>query len=112
MLWEMRDASRTRTELGLHICPACGSGLVQPLSWEQGSERGCWHLWRRCPECEWRGDAVHDEAQIDAYDIELDTGTEELAHGLSLIARENMERLAESFIKALHNDLIGAEDFA
>ncbi len=114
MVGEMRDAGRAQTKLdaALHVCPACGSHLVQPLSWEQADERGHWHLWRRCPECEWRGDGVYGEVQIDAYDLELDTGTEKLAKGLKLLARENMERLTESFAVALASDLISAEDFA
>lgn len=109
----MRNGGRaqTRTDVGLHVCPACGSHLVQPVSWEQTDERGHWHLWRRCPECEWRGDGVHGEMQIDAYDMELDCGTEQLSDRLKLLARENMERLTESFAVALATDLITAEDF-
>lgn len=113
MVGEMRSTGHAQmTHAGLHVCPSCSSRLVQPLSWEQAEERGHWHLWRRCPDCEWRGDGVHDEAQVEAYDIELDTGTEDLAHGLQLLARENMERMTESFAVALASDLITAEDFA
>lgn len=109
----MRNAGRqeTRIEPGLHVCPACGSHLVQPVSWEQAEERGHWHLLRRCPECEWRGQGTHGEVHIEAYDLELDSGTEELDHGLRVLARENMERLTESFTRALYADLITAEDF-
>ncbi len=114
MLKGMHDGSRTETkqQVGLHVCPACSSHLVQPLSWEQAEDRGRWHLWRRCPECEWRGEGVHGEVLIDAYDVELDAGTELLARELKLLARENMERLVEAFAVALASDLIGAEDFA
>jgi hypothetical protein len=113
MVREMRHGGRAQiSEAGLHVCPCCRSQLVQPISWEQTKRRGSWHLWRRCPECEWRGDGVHEEAEIDAYDLELDDGTEDLAHELQIIARENMERMAESFFVALDSDLITAEDFA
>lgn len=116
MVRDMRNASRTPqtsdAEIGLHVCPSCTSHLVQPLSWEQTENRGHWHLWRRCPECEWRGEGVHGEIQIDAYDIELDSGTELLNFELSQLARENMERLAETFAAALAADLIGADDFS
>jgi hypothetical protein len=109
----MGNASHTGTtrETGLHVCPSCTSRLVQPVCWEQTEERGHWHLWRRCPECSWQGDGVHDDLQIDAYDLELDSGTETLAVDLQQIARENMERMAETFVAALDADLITAEDF-
>ena len=68
----MDDAShsrpQTKTATGLHVCPECGSGLVQPTRWEQADERGHWRLWRRCPECEWSSDGVHGEREIDAFD--------------------------------------------
>lgn len=109
----MRDGGPNQTKAeALHVCPACASHLVQPLSWERAAQRGHWHLWRRCPECEWHGDGVHGEVEIEAYDLELDSGTEELNDGLRVLARENMERLTESFVRALDSDLISAEDFA
>ena len=86
--------------------------MVQPTRWEQADERGHWHLWRRCPECEWRSDGIHGEAAIDAYDEALDRGTEILAEGLRTIVRENMERVTETFAAALAADLITADDFS
>jgi len=113
MVGEMNEASRkTATKpIGLHVCPACGSQLVQPTCWEQSSPRGHWRLWRRCPECEWNGDGVHGEREIDAYDEELDGGAEELATELEALEREGMERVAAAFATALAADLIGADDF-
>lgn len=110
----MHNASRTGTKLGagLHVCPQCGSELVQPTRWEQTSSRGHWRLWRRCPECEWRSDGIHGEREIDAYDEVLDDGTEVLAEKLQNLERETMQRLAEAFATALEADLIGADDFA
>lgn len=109
----MSDASHTQTKVapGLHICLECGSGLVQPTCWEQTADRGHWRLWRRCPECEWSCDAVHSEREIEAYDEELDRGTETLSGDLKALEREGMERMAESFATALSGDLITAEDF-
>ena len=110
----MANASRTdtRTATGLHVCPQCNSAMVQPTRWEQADERGHWHLWRRCPECEWRSDGIHGEAEIDAYDEALDRGTEILAEDLRTIVRENMERVTETFAAALAADLITADDFS
>ena len=109
----MRNASRTDTAkpAGLHVCPACGSTLVQPTCWEPTAAPGHWRLWRRCPECEWSADGVHGEREIDAYDEELDGGAETLAAELEALEREGMERVAEAFATALAADLIDADDF-
>ena len=84
---------------------------MQPTCWEQAERRGCWRIWRRCPECEWHCDSVHGEREIDAYDLELDYGTAELAGELEDMERESMEQLAVALSTALASDLISAEDF-
>jgi hypothetical protein len=110
----MDNASRTgtRAATGLHVCPECGSNLVQPTRWEQTAKRGHWRLWRRCPECEWRRDGIHGEHEIDAFDEALDDGAEALAHELEELERESMRHVAEAFTAALAADLITADDFA
>jgi hypothetical protein len=109
----MSNVSRTGTkaETGLHVCPRCGSTLVQPVRWEQTLTRGQWRLWRRCPECEWRCDGVHGEGEIDAYDEHLDSGTEALVGELRELERESMRQVVETFATALEADLISADDF-
>ena len=110
----MDGTSHTKTKPaheGLHVCAACGSKLVQPTRWEQARKRGQWRLWRRCPECEWSSDSVHGEREIDAYDEELDAGTQALSGVLDELVRENMQRIAESFAAALAADLLTADDF-
>jgi hypothetical protein len=109
----MRDASasQTKTALGLHVCTQCGSHLVQPTCWEQAGDRGHWRLWRRCPECEWHTDKVHAEAEIDAFDEELDHGTRALSEVLKALEQENMQYVADTFAAALDADLISADDF-
>lgn len=96
----------------LHLCPRCGSGMVQPLAWEPAGDRSSWRVWRRCPECDWRGDAVHAEAAIEAYDEQLDRGAHALAAELRELQRANMEAMAATFVVALDADLISADDFA
>lgn len=105
--------SRTKTAVakGLHVCPDCTSLLVQPTAWEQTREEGSWRIWRRCPDCQWEGDAVHGETEIDRYDEELDFGTRELAAELKTLERANMQHTVDTFIAALDADLIGPEDF-
>lgn len=109
----MAESSPDKTvDLTLHVCPACGSGLVQPTAWEQLDGRNGWIVSRRCPECEWWGQSVHDEVEIDAFDEQLDLGSQELAGELRALEHANMSELARTFIAALHQDLIGADDFA
>jgi hypothetical protein len=104
-------ASGNPTAPSLHICPDCGSGLVQPTCWEQVSDRTRWRVWRRCPECEWSTSSIHGEVEIDAFDEQLDDGAHTLADELRSMERSNMRAMAEVFVIALHNDLICADDF-
>lgn len=107
------EAAKRAAGRSLHICPRCGSSLVQPTCWEQGQEhRTHWRLWRRCPECEWRGEGFYDEGAIDAYDEQLDSGTTQLADELRALQHANMRELADVFVAALQRDLIDADDFA
>jgi hypothetical protein len=105
-------SSRETAERTLHICPNCGSSLVQPTSWEQVGDRNGWRVGRRCPECEWSGNSVHHVGEIDAFDEQLELGSQELAGQLRAMEHANMSETAENFVAALANDLIGADDFA
>ncbi|HEU4461318.1 MAG TPA: hypothetical protein VFR75_01880 [Solirubrobacterales bacterium] len=105
-------ASGKSTAPSLHVCPHCGSGLVQPTCWEQVSDRTRWRVWRRCPECEWTSDGIHSEVEIDAFDEQLDDGAHTLAHELRAMESTNMSAMAEVFLVALRDDLIGPDDFA
>lgn len=105
------SGTRAMAGSGLHVCPHCGSKLVQPTCWEQTRRRGCWRVWRRCPECDWQCSSIHGEREIDAYDEELDNGTAALACELEEMQRESMEELIGAFSAALESDLIGADDF-
>jgi hypothetical protein len=96
----------------MHICPDCGSDLVQPTWWEQETDRSHWRVWRRCPECEWTGASVHNELAVDLYDEQLDLGSRELANELRALEHANMSEMAGAFITALGNDLISADDFS
>jgi hypothetical protein len=103
--------SAAGAEHGLHVCPRCGSKFVQPTRWEQTGSRVHWHIWRRCPECEWHSDAVHGETEIDAFDEALDDGSAELSAELKRLEREGVQEIAEVFSAALAADLITADDF-
>jgi hypothetical protein len=101
----------TSTALPLHVCPACGSELVQPTGWRQDGDHGRWRVWRRCPECEWAGESIHGARAIDAFDERLELGSVELAESLRALELANMGEMAESFIRAIGCDLITADDF-
>jgi hypothetical protein len=110
----LREPSRDQAQptKDLHVCPECGSGLVQPTCWEQTGDRDHWRVWRRCPECEWFCQGVYGDREIDAFDEQLDIGAHELAEELRALEHSNMADMAEAFVVALAADLIGADDFA
>lgn len=109
----MNEPPRNHTQeiAALHVCPECGSGLVQPTCWEQAGDRSHWRVWRRCPECEWSCQGVHGEREIDAFDEQLDFGAHTLADQLRALEHENMSEMAHAFVTALSHDLITADDF-
>lgn len=107
-----RAPGRVSPAPSLHICPCCGSELVQPICWEQEVDRTHWRVWRRCPECEWASSSVHGDVEIDAFDDALDLGARELAGELRLLEQANMSAMVDAFLVALRDDLIGADDFA
>jgi hypothetical protein len=95
---------------GMHCCPKCSSGLVQPVNWfEQGESR--WHVELRCPECEWWGRSSYSQPEVDRFDEELDRGGQELIEDLRSLTRANMEDEADRFAKALATNTILPEDF-
>ncbi len=94
----------------LEACPNCASRLVQPLDWGPAGKRR-WRLARRCPECEWRGTAVHAQEEVDRYDEILDRATERLVGELRTKVRANMSERIDAFVGALGSDAILPEDF-
>jgi hypothetical protein len=108
----MRESGHKHEQVEeLHICPSCGSELVQPTCWEQAGDRSHWRVWRRCPECEWTAQSVHGVDEIDAYDEQLDLGAHALADELRALEHSNMAAMADAFAAALAADLITADDF-
>lgn len=94
----------------LHICPACGSGLVYPVEW--GPVGACrWRVELRCPECEWERAGTYEQSVLDRFDAVLDAATDSLVADLRRLQRSNMEEELERFNLALSGDLILPEDF-
>ncbi len=94
----------------LHICPTCGSDFVFPTDWEP-SGSAHWRVSLRCPECEWIGEGVYAQDQLDEYDRILDLGTESLIDDLKVLTRSNMENEISAFARALEVNLIIPDDF-
>jgi hypothetical protein len=107
-----RDTQRhtEQTSDGIHVCPKCSSEMVQPVEWfERDTES--WAVELRCPECEWRGGGVYNQAQVDRFDRHLDEGCTALHADLKLLTRDNMEHEADTFAAALNSGAILPEDF-
>ena len=102
--------SRTTTAHGLHVCPSCSSPLVQPVEWEPTGDDS-WSVLLRCPECEVFQAGVYGQAELDAYDVELDRGESLLRVAYLQVSTENMEAEIDSFALALAAGAILPEDF-
>ena len=95
---------------GLHVCPQCASGLVQPVDWSEAPQ-GYWELLLQCPNCFWLDEGVFDQDQVDALEERLDHGLTEMLADLRRLTQANMSEEIERFAAALNADLILPEDF-
>lgn len=107
---EMRRSVAGRTDTDLHICPRCGSELVQPIRWAALDMRR-WRVDLSCPECRWSGGGVYPQAVLDRFDEVLDDGVAMLAADLERLERANMEEDINRFLDALNADRVLPEDF-
>jgi hypothetical protein len=96
--------------LELHVCPACESELVYPVSWEERAG-DAWRIERRCPNCEWRHSGEFSQDEVELFDDALNDGTEDLLVSLRNFARSNMEADVERLIDAIRWDRIEPMDF-
>ena len=103
-------ASATAGPVDLHVCPACGSGLVHPTEWAPVDE--ChWRIELRCPECEWQRTGTYEQSVLDDFEDVLDAAIDMMVADLRRLQRSNMEAEIDRFSIALDNDLILPEDF-
>jgi hypothetical protein len=102
--------SWTSTQTGLHVCPNCSSPLVQPVEWEP-SDDDSWSVLLRCPECEVFHAGVYGQAELDAYDLELDRGEALLRVTYLQVSTENMATEIDAFAQALEAGAVLPEDF-
>ncbi|MGB0097435.1 MAG: hypothetical protein WBP81_33460 [Solirubrobacteraceae bacterium] len=104
------NETETQERQGLHLCPGCGSDLVQPISWNEISDEH-WELTLECPNCWWSTEGVFPCQEIHELEERLDGGLADMLGDLKRLAHANMTDQIERFIGALQADLILPEDF-
>jgi DNA-directed RNA polymerase subunit RPC12/RpoP len=97
-------------EHGLHVCARCDSELVQPEWWEE-TAGGSWRVGLRCPDCEHRRQGLYSQGVVDAYDEQLNEGSDALATAYRRMVRDNLVAEMERFAGALRAGAILPEDF-
>jgi hypothetical protein len=94
----------------LHVCGTCNSTLVYPIEWSEAGSRH-WEVTLRCPNCEWCGTGIFEQAVVERFDGELDRATQELAGDLKRLVQTNMQDEIDRFVTALNADAITPDDF-
>jgi hypothetical protein len=94
----------------LHICPECGSELVQALDAVEAGPHA-WNVRMRCPECWLEWGARFSDDQVEAFEEHFALGLGVLSEALEGLTRENMEDDIERFTAALAVDAIVPMDF-
>jgi len=95
---------------GLHICPDCGSELVQPIWWAESADER-WEITLSCPNCWWSTEGVFERHQLLELEDQLDDGIADMINDLQRLAQANMTEDVERFVAALNADHILPEDF-
>lgn len=91
-------------------CGSCGSGLVQPVAWQERSNE-TWQVELRCPECEVLSVTLVDDALAEQLTLFHERARATIELSMIRLASENAEREVERFAHALKRDLILPDDF-
>jgi hypothetical protein len=105
------SASRTASgrTAGAHVCRLCTLPLVQPQDAERTGRD--WLVELYCPNCDWSGETLLDQGQMDDLDEAVDEGFALLATALAQVTQANMQEYVERFTAALAADAVLPEDF-
>lgn len=97
----------------LHICPKpeCNGVFVYHQA-KKEVDNGKWHLWLRCPDCEYCYDDVFDEESMYALYDEMDRGFESSLTELNAFALSLVQADTERLIKNINDGQILPEDIA
>ena len=101
---------QARRAPGLHICPRCDSGLVQPITWAKRPD-GRRYVELECPNCWWHASDVIDDSRMEDLQDTLDAGLSELLNDLGLLSKARIADEIEQFARALATGAILPEDF-
>lgn len=94
----------------LHICQSCDSDLVYPVDWDEAGTSD-WEVLLRCPNCWAEREGRFTQAEVEAYDEQLDDGADALARCYTRLLRANMAEEIDRFTAALHAGHVLPEDF-
>jgi hypothetical protein len=94
----------------LHVCLDCESDLVYPVQWEESGPEN-WSVLLHCPNCDAHREGVFSQDTVEAFDEELDRGSDVLAGDYRRLMRANLAEEIERFAGALQADAILPEDF-
>ena len=94
----------------LHVCVQCASHLAYPTTWAEASDDR-WSVTIRCPECETLREGEFSQEAVEAFDEELDAGTDALTADYRRLMRANMADEVERFAAALDVGAVLPEDF-
>src|SRR3954471_20641399 len=90
----------------LHVCEAYRMPFVVPISILDVHDDGRYVVELSCTNCEASSLGTHDEAALEALDIELDRGLLAIQDALeAMILVDELDRI-DRFATALHDDLI------
>jgi hypothetical protein len=94
----------------LHLCPSCGSELVQPVAWNETDDER-WDLVLECPNCYWAESGTFTRLQVEQLEERLDEGLAAMLGDLQRLSQANMSGDVDRFLSALNADMILPEDF-
>ncbi|MGN6167121.1 MAG: HNH endonuclease signature motif containing protein [Solirubrobacteraceae bacterium] len=106
----VRFNDTTHVDRGLHVCPDCSSGLVQPVDWSEAPD-DCWNLVLSCPNCDWYTEGLYNADQVRELEDRLDEGLADMLRDLQRLTQANMADQIDRFVNALNADQILPEDF-
>jgi hypothetical protein len=101
---------KAQPDQDLHVCLDCGSGLVQPVQWQEAGPEN-WTVLLHCPNCDIYREGVFSQACVEAFDEVLDDGADALTRDYKRLVHANMAGEIEVFVAALATDAILPEDF-
>ena len=105
------DAFTTPATSGLHLCTRCGRPFVIPISVLDVVDGDRCVVELHCVDCGATRIGVHDDAELQELDREIEASTEVIRNAVELFEIIDEWERAERFIEALHLDHVVPDDF-